>query len=119
MFKKVSIFLVLVLVLSVFAVGCGGGASEDTAANKDADTSLTDLQAKGTLVVGIDDQFPPMGFRDEKGDLTGFDVELAKMVAEKLGLKAEIQPINWDAKEMELNSGNIDVIWNGYTITAD
>lgn len=117
MFKKVSIFLVLVLILSVFAVGCGGGAKEEPAA--DADTSLTDLQEKGTIVVGIDDQFPPMGFVGDDGELTGFDVELAKLVAEKIGVEAEIQPINWDSKEMELNGGKIDVIWNGYTITAD
>ena len=117
MIKKVSIFMVLVLILSVFAVGCGGSAKEGS--KTDADSSLTDLKAKGTMVVGIDDQFPPMGFVGKDGELTGFDVELAKLVAEKLGVEAKIQPINWDAKEMELNSGNIDVIWNGYTITAD
>lgn len=116
MFKKISILLVLVLVMSIFAVGCGGGDKEATGAK---DTSLTDLQAKGTLVVGIDDQFPPMGFVGDDGELTGFDVELARLVAEKLGVKAEIKPINWDSKEMELNGGNIDVIWNGYTITAE
>ncbi len=120
--KRISFLLILVLIIGVFAVGCGsatddGDSSADTATN--ADTSLTDLQDKGTLVVGIDDQFPPMGFVGEDGELTGFDVELSKLVAEKLGVTAEIQPINWDAKEMELNSGNIDVIWNGYTITAD
>jgi polar amino acid transport system substrate-binding protein len=123
MFKKVSILLVLVLIMSIFAVGCGGGASEEAATSDNssapADTSLTDLQAKGVMVVGIDDQFPPMGFVGEDGELTGFDVELAKMVAEKLGVEAKIQPINWDSKEMELNSGKIDVIWNGYTIDAD
>lgn len=118
MFKKVSIFLVLVLILSVFAAGCGGAASEEEPAG-DADTSLTDIQDKGTMIVGIDDQFPPMGFVDEDGEITGFDVELSKLVAEKLGVEAEIQPIDWSAKEMELNSGNIDVIWNGYTITAE
>ncbi|HVI41513.1 MAG TPA: amino acid ABC transporter substrate-binding protein [Anaerovoracaceae bacterium] len=119
MYKKVSILLVLVLIMSIFAVGCGGGAAEEATTAAAADTSLTDLQTKGTMIVGIDDQFPPMGFVGEDGELTGFDVELAKLVAEKLGVKAEIQPINWDSKEMELNSGKIDVIWNGYTITAD
>lgn len=104
--------------MSIFAVGCGG-ASEEAASNTGADTSLTDLQAKGTMVVGIDDQFPPMGFVGDDGQLTGFDVELAKLVAEKLGVEAKIQPINWDSKEMELNNGNIDVIWNGYTILPD
>jgi polar amino acid transport system substrate-binding protein len=125
MFKKISILLVLVLIMSMFAVGCGAkteskDTEEATKTEATADTSLSDLQAKGTMVVGIDDQFPPMGFVDEKtNEVTGFDVELAKMVAEKIGVKAEIKPINWDAKEMELKSGNIDVIWNGYTIDAD
>ena len=118
MFKKVSILLVLVLIMSIFAVGCGGGAAQEEPA-ADTDTSLSDLQAKGTMVVGIDDQFPPMGFVGDDGEITGFDVELAKLVAEKLGVEAEIQPIDWSAKEMELSGGNIDVIWNGYTITAD
>lgn len=118
MFKKISILLVLVLIMSIFAVGCGGGAAEEEA-TPDADTSLSDLQEKGTMIVGIDDQFPPMGFVGEDGEITGFDVELSKLVAEKLGVEAEIQPIDWSAKEMELNSGNIDVIWNGYTITAE
>lgn len=116
MFKKVSIILVFVLIMSIFAVGCGG--AEEEASAGDADTSLADLQDRGTMVVGIDDQFPPMGFVGEDGELTGFDVELSKLVAEKLGVEAVIQPIDWSAKEMELNSGNIDVIWNGYTITA-
>ncbi len=116
MFKKISLLLVLVLIMSVFAVGCGGGAADEEKPAADADTSLTDLQDKGAMVVGIDDQFPPMGFVED-GELTGFDVELSKLVAEKLGVEAEIQPIDWSAKEMELNSGNIDVIWNGYTIT--
>lgn len=118
MYKKVSIFLVLVLIMSIFAVGCGGGAAEEEPA-ADTDTSLTDLQEKGTMIVGIDDQFPPMGFVDKDGEITGFDVELSMLVAAKLGVEAEIQPIDWSAKEMELNSGNIDVIWNGYTITAE
>lgn len=118
MLKKVSILLVLVLIMSIFAVGCGGNAAEDESAG-DTDTSLEDLQAKGTMVVGIDDQFPPMGFVGDDGEITGFDVELSKLVAEKLGVEAVIQPIDWSAKEMELNGGNIDVVWNGYTITAE
>lgn len=116
MFKKLSLLLVLVLVMSIFAVGCGGDTNETAA---DVDSSLTDLQERGTLIVGVDDAFPPMGFIGEDGEITGFDVELAKMVAEKLGVETMIQPIDWSAKEMELKGGNIDVIWNGYTITAE
>lgn len=124
MFKKISILMIVVLIMSIFAVGCGGGEEEpaggsDEQQAADTDTSLADLQAKDTMIVGIDDQFPPMGFVGDDGELTGFDVELAKLVAEKLGVEAVIQPIDWSAKEMELNGGNIDVIWNGYTITAE
>lgn len=119
MSKKFCILMVFILIISVFAVGCGsGGASGDNSA-AGADTSLKDIQDKGTIVVGIDDQFPPMGFVGKDGKLTGFDVELARLVAKKLGVEAKIQPINWDSKELELKSGKIDVIWNGYTITAD
>lgn len=115
--KKWSLLLVLVLIIGVFATGCGksGGADEVTV----DDTSLTDIQAKGTLVIGCDDEFPPMGFRDESGEVTGFDIELAKLVAEKLGVEAVVQPIDWKTKEMSLESNKIDVIWNGYTIDKE
>lgn len=115
MSKKISLLLALVLIISVLASGCGKEESKDPT----GDTSLTDLQSKGTLVVGCDDQFPPMGFVGEDGKVTGFDIELAGLVAEKLGVVAEPMVIDWAAKEMELNNGNVDVIWNGYTITKD
>ena len=71
------------------------------------------------VVVGLDDTFAPMGFKNEKGELIGFDIDLAKAVAEKLKIEVEFKPINWDSKIMDLNSGNIDLIWNGLTITPD
>lgn len=74
---------------------------------------------KETLVMGLDDTFAPMGFRDEKGNLIGFDIDLANEVAERIGVTIEFQPIDWSMKETELNAGNIDFIWNGYTITAE
>lgn len=121
MSKKFSILMALILIISVFSVGCGSSGGDAAGGNSaaGADTSLTDIQDKGTIVVGIDDSFPPMGFVGEDGELTGFDVELARLVAKRLGVEAKIQPINWDSKELELKSGKIDVIWNGYTITAD
>ena len=70
-----------------------------------------------TLTMGLDDTFAPMGFRDEKGDLIGFDVDLANEVAKRIGITMKFQPIDWTMKETELNAGNIDFIWNGYTIT--
>lgn len=77
----------------------------------------TGLISEGKLVIGIDDQFPPMGFRDEQNNIVGFDIELAKAVAEQMGIEAEFKTIDWSTKEQELTNGNIDVIWNGYTIT--
>ena len=67
----------------------------------------------------MDDAFAPMGFKDENGEITGFDVDLAKALATKLDKEVEFQPIDWTMKETELNSGNIDLIWNGYTINDD
>lgn len=78
-----------------------------------------DIIAKGELVIGLDDTFAPMGFRDEGGNLVGFDIDLATAVCAELGIKATFQPIDWDAKELELTSGNIDCIWNGMSITDE
>lgn len=74
--------------------------------------------AKTTFTVGFDQDFPPMGFVGDDGEYTGFDLELAAEVAKRLGLEFVPQPIAWDSKDMELNSGNIDCIWNGFTITG-
>lgn len=79
--------------------------------------SWSAIEDRGKLVVGIDDTFAPMGFRDENNELAGYDIEMAKAVSEKLGIAFEFQTIDWSMKESELNSGNIDLIWNGYSIT--
>ena len=79
------------------------------------DTSLETIQNKGTLILGLDESFPPMGFRDEEQNIVGFD--LAKEVATRMGVELVLQPISWDAKELELDTGNIDCIWNGVTVT--
>ena len=70
------------------------------------------------IIVGLDDTFAPMGFRDEKGELVGFDVDLARAVGEKLGVEIVFQPINWDTKELELKNGNINLI-NSYIKKID
>ena len=69
------------------------------------------------LTMGLDDSFPPMGFRDENGELVGFDVDVAKEVASRLDIELVLQPIDWAVKEQELATNKIDFIWNGYTIT--
>ena len=84
-----------------------------------ADDSLSRLQAKGTLVLGLDPTFAPMGFTDEDGSFVGFDIDVATDVCARLGVKLLCQPIDWSAKEMELNSGSIDCIWNGMSISPD
>jgi polar amino acid transport system substrate-binding protein len=84
-----------------------------------ADGSLDAIVEKGTFILGLDDSFPPMGFRDENGEIVGYDVDLAKEVAKRLGVELILQPIDWNAKEQELNTGEIDCIWNGFTITEE
>ncbi|WP_206222677.1 amino acid ABC transporter substrate-binding protein [Weissella sagaensis] len=77
------------------------------------------VTADKTVVVGIDDTFVPMGFRNKDGQLVGYDVELARQSLKKIGLKAKFQVIDWSMKETELKTGHIDMIWNGYTKNAD
>lgn len=90
-----------------------------TAAALAEDASLEDIKAKGTLVVGLDASFPPMGFTNDDGELVGYDLSLAEEVCKRLGVELVKQPIDWAAKDMELNSGNIDCIWNGMTVTEE
>lgn len=84
-----------------------------------ADGSLDYIKNKGTLVVGLDASFPPMGFIDpDTGDITGYDIDLAREVCKRLNVELVCQPIEWSAKDLELDSKNIDCIWNGLTVTA-
>ena len=98
-----------VLAACVLLGGCGD--KTNTAANTSSDT------AASKLVIGLDDNFPPMGFRDEKNELVGFDIDLAKEAAKRLGSQVEFKPIDWNAKEAELNGKRVDDLWNGLTIT--
>lgn len=93
-------------------------AQEETKAESEAASEAVSESAGGTLIVGFDQDFPPMGFMGDNGEYTGFDLELAKEVAERLGLEYTAQPIAWDSKDMELEAGNIDCIWNGFTMTG-
>ena len=83
------------------------------------DDSLQKILDKGYMILGLDENFPPMGFRNDEAEIVGFDIDLAYEVAERLGVELRIQPIDWNAKEMELNNGNIDMIWNGMSVTAE
>lgn len=122
--KKLATLLLAAVLGTSMLAGCTvteQTSSENTAGTEQtgADTSLEDIKAKGKFVVGLDATFAPMGFTDENGEIVGFDIDLARAVAEKMGLEVEFQPIDWNSKAMELESGNIDVIWNGFSISDE
>jgi len=133
MMKKRLLSAVMASAMVLSLAACGGAKTETTAAETSAetkeettaaDTTAADTTAAaaeaagGTLIVGFDQDFPPMGFVGDNGEFTGFDLDLAKEVASRLGLEYKAQPIAWDSKDMELESGNIDCIWNGFTMTG-
>ncbi|AUM94352.1 TPA: transporter substrate-binding domain-containing protein [Clostridium botulinum] len=107
--KKNILFSILIMGLIFMLTGCGNKSKEDT--------SLKDIKDKGEFVVGLDDSFPPMGFKNDKGEIVGFDIDLAKEVAKKMGVKVVFKPVQWDGVVLSLNNKDIDVIWNGLTIT--
>lgn len=97
--------------------------SKEETANQSSEAVQTEATKKeqekeSTFIVGFDQDFPPMGFLGDDGEYTGFDLDLAKEVASRLNLEFVPQPISWEAKDMELESGNIDCIWNGFTMTG-
>ncbi len=108
--KKYVLTFLLLGMAALLIAGCG---------ESDKDNSWSKVEKNGEFVLGLDDSFPPMGFRDENGAIVGFDVDIAKEVCSRLNIELKLQPINWDAKEQELNSGKIDCIWNGFTITEE
>lgn len=118
--RVLSLCLFAIMAVSMMA-GC---SSKQEETNKTGQESQSDTEKNQKLnyeeiVVGLDDTFAPMGFRDEDGELTGLDVELAKAVSEELGIPFKLQPIDWSMKETELINKNIDLIWNGYSITSE
>ncbi len=109
--KKRLISLAMVALMIISLAAC---KKEDNG----EDNSLKYIQDRGKLILGLDDSFPPMGFSKD-GEIVGFDVDLAKAVCEKLGVKLVLQPVDWKAKEQELNTKNIDCIWNGLSLTPE
>ena len=95
--------------------GCSNNGDSGNTAN-----TWDKIKEKGELVMGMDDAFPPMGYKDpDTGDLIGFDIDVATAVCEELGIALKTQPIDWNTKEMELDAGNVDCLWNGYSWTED
>jgi len=96
--KKLMISVLVLLLVGMLVAGCGGTTQKK-------------------IVIGLDDNFPPMGFRDEKNNIVGFDIDMAKEAAKRMGMEVEFKPIDWNSKEAELNGKRIDMLWNGLTIT--
>ncbi|MEK4284499.1 MULTISPECIES: amino acid ABC transporter substrate-binding protein [Ureibacillus] len=110
--RKIALFFFMTMITLVLAA-CGSSSKEESNGTKD------EAKDKETLIIGIDDKFAPMGFRDDQNEIVGFDIDMARAAAEKMGVEVEFQPIDWTTKESELSSGRIDLIWNGYTITDE
>lgn len=114
--RIISVSLAVLAIVALGLTGCSKAAKNDGSGK---DTSLQTIKSKGKLVLGLDDAFPPMGYRNENNEIVGYDIDLAKEVAKRLGVELVLQPIDWNAKEQELNTGKIDCIWNGFTITEE
>ena len=100
--RTIIAFLTIILSVSIVFTGCSKSKKPER-----------------TLVLGLDNNFPPMGYLDDKGNLVGFDIDVAKEVCKRLNYELKLQPINWLLKQQELDSGNVDCLWNGYTITEE
>ena len=126
--KKITAFVLAAFMVMTLIAGCsqenvqtsGNGSGADAATQSGVDDSWTKVQSAGKLVLGLDEEFPPMGYRDtETGEIVGFDIDLATEVCKRLGLELVKTPINWDNKQLELDGGNIDCIWNGMSYTGE
>ena len=107
--KKVIAIAVAVLMLLTLLAGCGNNATTPDNGEQ--------TQTK-TFTVGFDAEFPPYGYQDENGEYVGFDLDLAAEVCARNGWELVKKPINWDSKDMELETELIDCIWNGFTING-
>ena len=104
--KKFSFVLAIIAGIILLSGCTNKKATED---------NWSTIKEEKKVIVGLDDTFVPMGFRDKDGKLTGFDIDLATAVFKEYGINVEFQPIDWSMKEFELNNGTIDLIWNGYS----
>ena len=105
-----KLFLAAGLMLTMLFTGCGndgGGAQNGGTTSSEK------------IIVGLDDEYPPMGFKDENNEIVGFDVDLAKEATKRMGAEVEFKAIDWSSKEAELKSGRINVLWNGLDITPE
>ncbi|MBC2725422.1 amino acid ABC transporter substrate-binding protein [Desulfosporosinus sp.] len=114
--RRWLVLLVTICTVALLAAGCGQ-KTPDTA--QTGDQSWNKIKEKGEFIVGLDDNYPPAGFRDKAGELVGVDIDLAKEAAKRLGVKAVFKPVQWDGVLLNLKSGEIDLIWNALGITPE
>ena len=113
--KKIGIIFALVLVAFLVMGTASAGLFDFLGGNDSSNATAND---ENTFIVGFDAEFPPYGYKDDSGNYVGFDLDLAKEVCERNNWTFKAQPIDWDAKDAELDSGSIDCIWNGFTING-
>ena len=105
--KKIMAVGLAAVSMMAFVSGCGSNT-------KNADTQLPKK-----IVIGLDDSFPPMGFKDDKGEIVGLDIDMAKEAAKRAGMDVEFKAIDWSSKEAELKSKKVDALWNGLTVSPE
>ena len=105
--KAVALGIVAVGAVSLFT-GCGNSTNNSNSSSK-----------PNKIIAGLDDTFAPMGYRDDNGQIIGFDVDMARAIGKEIGVEIEFKPIDWGSKETELSSGRIDCIWNGLSMTPE
>lgn len=126
--KKRLLATIMTLTMAMGVVACGADqtsqtentsdTAEATESTESAESDVAYIQEKGKLIVGITD-FAPMDYKDDNGDWIGFDADMAKAVADSLGVDVEFVEIDWDNKILELENKSIDVVWNGMTLTPE
>ena len=109
--KKKTLLTAFCLLLSLLLIGCGR--------KKNTDDQWSRIKEDKRIIVGLDDSFVPMGFQNQAGKIVGFDIDLAQAVFDLYGITVDFQSIDWSMKENELQNQTIDLIWNGYSKSAE
>lgn len=119
--RMLALLLAGTMTISLAACSSGSSSSEEKKSTESTTTTTASSSKSDgkTFTVGFDAEYPPYGYKDEKtGDYTGFDLELAQEVCKRRGWTYKAQPIDWNSKDMEINSGTVDCLWNGVTLTG-
>lgn len=126
--KKTIALILSAAILAAVAAGCGSTAAptdstsseaaSETVSETASEAEVTETTDGKTFTVGFDAEFPPYGYQDDNGEYVGFDLDLAAEVCKRNGWELVKKPIDWDSKDLELGSGTIDCIWNGFTING-